>query len=48
MKNGKELTVLVPFPGFLYLYSEQEFEEGKPFVLVPFPGFLYLYTPARQ
>ena len=35
--------VLVPFPGFLYLYGMNfGFIQGV-LVLVPFPGFLYLY-----
>ena len=36
--------VLVPFPGFLYLYMEcKRFAKEGRRVLVPFPGFLYLY-----
>ena len=36
--------VLVPFPGFLYLYIDMtNAEKMECKVLVPFPGFLYLY-----
>ena len=35
--------VLVPFPGFLYLYGSVTLDEASINVLVPFPGFLYLY-----
>ena len=38
------MKVLVPFPGFLYLYYDLDgYEEEEWTVLVPFPGFLYLY-----
>ena len=37
-------VVLVPFPGFLYLYeTEKAVYAMLNLVLVPFPGFLYLY-----
>ena len=36
--------VLVPFPGFLYLYYDVIDADGfATIVLVPFSGFLYLY-----
>ena len=35
--------VLVPFPGFLYLYKKYITNKEDTYVLVPFPGFLYLY-----
>ena len=36
--------VLVPFPGFLYLYLHKKKGNGGRYeVLVPFSGFLYLY-----
>ena len=38
------IRVLVPFPGFLYLYAEKLRDAiAWERVLVPFPGFLYLY-----
>ena len=37
-------VVLVPFPGFLYLYREVNIMMKRIEVLVPFPGFLYLYN----
>ena len=36
-------VVLVPFPGFLYLYKNEQCNANWTAVLVPFPGFLYLY-----
>ncbi len=40
------IKVLVPFPGFLYLYQYvlAKKSKGGIEVLVPFPGFLYLYV----
>ena len=36
-------AILVPFPGFLYLYLHLISKINGIMVLVPFPGFLYLY-----
>ena len=43
MMNVTVKVVLVPFPGFLYLYVAQGIDIEIAKVLVPFPGFLYLY-----
>ena len=42
--HWKPHIVLVPFPGFLYLYFLKFYWHSETgIVLVPFPGFLYLY-----
>ena len=42
-------VVLVPFPGFLYLYeTEKAVYAMLNLVLVPFPGFLYLYNARME